>query len=93
MKFSNILHNKMIAEKERRIPWEEERLWQAVVNVYNKVVVGHRVDIRTWELAIDEYTLLKKKKILISHNQFNGAIFHRVAWLDVMGRRKWVHDL
>lgn len=43
--------------QKRRVPGEKKRLVQAVEDIDNKIFISDRVNIRTWELTIDEYPL------------------------------------
>lgn len=47
---------KFTRERER-VPGEEEGLIQAVKHVDNEIVIGNGVNVRAWELSIDEYSL------------------------------------
>jgi hypothetical protein len=53
----------MIAwRKRKREPGDEKRLIQAVEDIDNEIVICNRMNVRTWELAIDKYSLKKQSK-------------------------------
>lgn len=41
------------------VPSQKERLVKVVEDIKNNVVVGGGVDVRAWELAVDENTFLR----------------------------------
>lgn len=49
-------------DQKRRVPGEKKRLVQAVEDIDNKIFISDRVNIRTWELTIDEYPLQQNKQ-------------------------------
>lgn len=44
-------------EKEQRVPGDEKRVVQAIVDIDNEIVVGNGVNIWAWKLSVYEYSL------------------------------------
>lgn len=63
-KFWCLLNLSTVLETEKRerifSPGDEERLWQAVMDIDNEVVICNRVDVRPWKLSIDKNSLQNK---------------------------------
>lgn len=61
MQQKNCTEGKFTGERKggerKHEPGDQERLRQAVKHIDNEIVIRNRVDIRTWKLAIDQYTL------------------------------------
>ena len=51
----------MKKEGGRVVPGEEKWLVQAVEDIDDEVVVGNRMNVWTWELAVDKYSLSQNK--------------------------------
>jgi hypothetical protein len=53
----------LLAWRKRKCePGDEKRLIQAVEDIDNEIVICNRMNVRTWELAIDKYSLKKQSK-------------------------------
>lgn len=98
-KFWCLLNLSTVLETEKRerifSPGDEERFWQAVMDIDNEVVIGNRVDIRPWKLSIDKnslqnkhhHPLRKKKTNRESHNPSQGKnqVYHGTCWRTPSG--------
>jgi hypothetical protein len=55
----------LLAWRKRKCePGDEKRLIQAVEDIDNEIVICNRMNVRTWELAIDKYSLKKQKTLI-----------------------------
>lgn len=55
-------------------PGDEEGFGQVIEDIYDKVVVGHCLDLWSWELPIDQYPLHRRRnKKLVPQNPTKEA--------------------